>query len=544
MPKYLESFGDHLYFSNEEEQQAELRQDKPQLPSESEPKPTSHPTHPLTKALFQSIYNKGYTDGASSTFLQSLSTYFTSHPILTTTMVLLIGSGSIALSARRGTGINTTKRFLFDAGSNSSRSAKTTGSRSFGTSLTALARTPPYSSAPPGAIAGAGGEHDKALDNLREDIHAAQELFAKEEEAKVDIGTQLEGKVDVRDGTDRSSGSDSQTIMDALSQMLGQVGEGKKIVIDLSPDGNWSGPKIVDSTSTASEIDDSSIPSTYLSSSDGSGIPGEGFTPEEVQKINADTPSSPMAEIETWTKARFAIIGWGEEEVWNGTGNLTIKFWDAENPDQVINDKMIVRTLFKEGIPEAIYHNGLLFQIEETPEDLDSGESIWKFEKLLVDVKKVVEMGELQNDEVYNPSLASDPEEDLNELTMFDEMIANDRATNAHIFKDPVPIIEPKHLIKAVENGQRVEFWLDEKLGDARAVGDSGKIELWKVRVGIYELYDKPTWSELEGLVYFNGPPMKIAIEPETGYSVDLFPGDDGQYVVKGQEEAGEAFVN
>ncbi|WWC99970.1 hypothetical protein V866_006879 [Kwoniella sp. B9012] len=539
MPKYLESFGDTLYLSNEEEQQ-----DQHHLPSEHQPKPTPHPTHPLTKALFQSIYNKGFIDGASSTFLQSLSTYFTSHPILTTTMVLLIGSGSIALSARRGTGINPTKRLLFDAGSNSSRSTRTTRLRSFGTSLTALARTPPCSSTPPGAIAGAGGEYDKALDKLREDIHAAQELFANEEEAKVDIGTQLEGKVDVRDGKDRSSGSDSQTIMDALSQMLGQVGEGEKIVIDLSPDGNWSDPKIVDSTSTASEIDDSSIPSTYLSSSDGSGIPEESFTPEEVQKINAETPSSPMAKTETWTKARFAIIGWGEEEVWNGTGNLTIKFWEAGNPDQLINDKMIVRTLFSEGIPEAIYHNGLLFQIEETPEDLDSGEPIWKFEKLLVDVKKVVEMGELQNDEVYNPSLASDPEEDLNEPTMFDEMIANDRATNAHIFKDPVPIIEPKHLIGAVENGQRVEFWLDEKLGDARAVGESGKIELWKIRVGIYELYDKATWFELEGLVYFNGPPMKIAIDPETGYSVDLFPGDDGQYVVKGQEEAGEAFVN
>ncbi|WWD09695.1 hypothetical protein V865_007823 [Kwoniella europaea PYCC6329] len=550
MPRYLESFGDTLYLSNEEQHQAEQQQDKPRLPSDSEPKPTPHPTHPLTKALFQSIYNKGFIDGASSTFLQSLSTYCTSHPILTTTMVLLIGSGSIALSARRGTGFNPTKRLLFDAGSNLSRSTRSTRStreaRSFGTSLTALARTPPSSSSPQGAIAGAGGEYDKALDKLREDKHAAQDLFDKgeKEESKVDIGTQLEGKVDVRDGKDRSSGLDGQTIMDALSQMLGQIGEGEKIVMDLSPDGKWSDPKIVDSTSTASEIDDSSIPSTYLSSSDGSGTPEEGFTPEEVQKINAETPSSPMAETETWTKARFAIIGWGEEEVWNGTGNLTIKFWEAENPDQVINDKMIVRTLFKEGIPEAIYHNGLLFQIEETPEDLDSGEPIWKFEKLLVDVKKAVEMGELQNDEVYNPSLASDPEEDLNELTMFDQMVANDRATNAHIFKDSVPIIEPNHLVKAVENDQRVEFWLDEKLGDAKAVGESGKIELWKIRVGIYELYDKPTWSELEGLVYFNGPPMKIAIDPETGYSVDIFPGDDGQYVVKGQEEDGEALVN
>ncbi|OCF54361.1 hypothetical protein L486_08275 [Kwoniella mangroviensis CBS 10435] len=543
MPKYLESFGDTLYLSNEEEQQAELQQHQPQLPSKSTPLST----HPLAQALFQSIYNKGFVDGASSTIFQSLSTYFTSHPILTTTMVLLIGSGSIALSARRGTGINPTKRLLFDAGSNLSRSTRE--AKSFGTSLPTLARTPPFSS--PSASSGglAGGEYDKALDKLREDIHAARDLFDKgeKEESKVDIGTQLEGKVDVRDGKDRSSGLDGRTMLDAMSQMLaqiGEIGEGKKIIMDLSPDGKWSDPKIVDSTRSDPEIDDSSIPSTYLPSSKGPGLPEEGCTPEDVKKINAETLSSPMANSETWTKARFAIIGWGEEEVWNGTGNLTIKFWDSVNPDQVFNDKMIVRTLFKEGIPEAIYHNGLLFQIEETPEDLDSGEPIWKFEKLLVDVKKVVEMGELQNDELYNPSIASDPEEDLNEPTMFDELIANDRSTNAHIFRDAVPTIEPKHLIKAVENDQRVEFWLDEKLGDAKAVGGSGKIELWKVRVGIYELYDKPAWSELEALVYFNGPPMKIAIDPETGYSVDLFPGDDGQYVVNGQGEDGEAFDN
>ncbi|WVW82620.1 hypothetical protein I302_104631 [Kwoniella bestiolae CBS 10118] len=532
MPKYLESFGESLYPSSvdEDEQAQNQPQSDPPQQAQPQPEPNPHPTHPLSQALFQAIYNKGHHDGSSSTLLHRISNYITAHPIPSTTMVLLVTSGGYALSASTRTP-NATKRFLVDSASNKSPSM-----RMLSTTPSSMARRPPYSSSPsgPSGTEPSAQEYKEAFAKLREDLHAAQELLTTED----NIGTQLDGKVDVKDGINRSGGTKPVMLSDALLELLGRQGlqPGEKVVFDMNTKGEWSEPEIVDATEESAEGEDSSIPSTYLSNA-GKTDSSEGLTQDEVDEINAQTPSSPMADPAVWSKVRFSIVEWGEASHWDdghytGPGTLTIKMWNDEG---TISNRMTVLTSFEEGIPVSIYRNGLMFEIDETPEDLPSGEPIWKFERLLKDVKKDIEMKGLDEGELYSPTSSS--REDLDEPTFFDNIILSNREANSHIFKDPVPPTKPEDLIRAIENDQRVEFWLDEKMGYARAVGESGKVEMWKVRVGVYELYDTPTWSELHGVVYFNGPPLSITIDRESEYSVDLFPGNEGQWVVKGQEE-------
>ncbi|WWC66129.1 uncharacterized protein I206_100029 [Kwoniella pini CBS 10737] len=524
MPEYLENFGEPLYFSSIFEEEQDISQIDNQYVSPS-PEPLNSSdqifkSYPLSQALFQTIYNKGYTAGSTSSVSQQLTHWFKIHSdsIILITMLALT-TGKMALSKRPSKSIkllksNTTKQI---------RSIGNTIPNLIKLSENSKSYTTKSSSSTNEII-----EYDKIFEKLKKDllISSSQNKFQPEPEHESEPEENIKTLSDKaligfkEKGQTKFSGNTAKDIFYAMKKMkeMNLAGlNSHKIVIEYNSDGTKETK--LEPKESEEDLNDSSIPSTYYKDPEVE-IDAEDMAGEEelLSEIEEKGLSSIMALKKIWSKIEFQVVEWDETK-----GELIMNIFDPEKPDNLIHEGLKVHATFHDGIPTSIFHNGLIFEIEETQKDLIDGASIWKFSRLVEDVaSKVTEV---------------EREEEVNEPNLFDDIILSDRAKNAHIFEKSVPNTDVMSLIEAIGNEQKVEFWFDEKIGNSIAIGRTGKKENWKMRLAIYDLYEEPQWSEFTASVYFNGYPKTITLEELPEHPIPIVVCDEGQYVVRGREE-------
>ncbi|WWC58889.1 uncharacterized protein I303_101434 [Kwoniella dejecticola CBS 10117] len=548
MPTLLEYFGDLLYSNKAQSEGSpdaqQVQTDQPQSTSSEShlahsESNTTQPTHPSSQALFQSIYNKGYFDGTQTSFstptqiLQLLTTHSTGIALafsaVSFTSITML---ALALSKRSPSTSGSLRSIGLASGGSVSAYAQGKGQfrqlRLFGNSATVRSSLGAHAHSSSGAAQGplSPEEIETALEKLKEELLAAKEIFDAEAEAEESIGEQADkapggfknGQTQTQPG-----GNDAEVLLNGLKTFFEHneqgLTDGKKLVMDFFPDGTSEmslQPKDVEMEEL--EHEDSAIPSTYLKG-DTTNADIDNF-----DNVDLGGASSPMALRGLWEKVRFEPVSWDEHQ-----GEVIMRLFVDGQPDETIQEELKVQAVFKDGVPTSITHQGLVFEVDATNECLPDGAPIWKFSRLILDF--AARLNEIARDE------------EVNEANLIDQIIVSRREKNAHIFEASVVPTDLAALIDAIVQKQRVEFWLDEKIGKSVAVGAEGKKETWKVRVAMYDLYEEPQWSEMTATIHFLGFPTTITLPVGQAMAsqrdpipIPIVGCSDGQYVVSGQE--------
>ncbi|WRT64427.1 uncharacterized protein IL334_001359 [Kwoniella shivajii] len=516
MPKYLDNF--YTVYSSDQ------AADESKEPLQSV---TTQPSHPLSTALVQSIYDKAYCDGITSTFLHRAANLLNSNPI-TSTMVFIFATGAIALSSR----ITSPSKVKTILGSlkpalqqQQQQQVARKQIRLFGTTLPSFTNSSTAPSAPGPHHGNEGSElvqpkaneYDKLFEKFRQDLLVAQDQadIIEDENGSKSIACKVS-----TNGTDPvkfSSHFDANSLVDAIQYLMEQKDKGFE-----------GGSVTFESVGS-----NTSIPSTYYAEDSTTAPVTTSAVDAEHQKMideqNAQTPSQVMATEEVWSEVRFEIVSFEDIAGSDDGKYMHVDLWHTGSPDDTKSMKILAST--KDGRPTIIYHNGLLFDVVETDD-----QGIWRFENLALDLFKTMEMSRLKKGELYRPP-SSDTSGSLLDPALIDMQLHMERENNIHLFRGPVPEIDNHDLIEAIERGDRIEFWLDHKIGKTMDLRGGGRNELWTVRCANYSLYGEPEWFEVNAVVQFYGLPIGIIIDEHDQYVVDVRQGDQGQYLIKGQEE-------
>ncbi|WWC86529.1 uncharacterized protein L201_001406 [Kwoniella dendrophila CBS 6074] len=573
MPNFLGLLDNYLYSSSYNKEESDYLQsvktnslpDQPSTESSaSSNKLVGHSTYPLSQALVQSIYNKGYNEGivsSSSSVFNQLSTYISNNSTTsliafgTTIMVFLITGSSLLLTKRSG------KNLLIDNSKKTFKHFRPLVLRDFNNSSIMLARRKPSTSLSSqfskfSSELGLGAPADdetieKALNELRENLEKTAKDY---HERNTSIGKDIEDR-QIKFGDIIEDDKFGQMLADSLNQLLENrkqeqetgILKSNKISFNLNPeDTEWKQVKPISAKREAAleDMEDiSSVPSTYLTESakktkskadsnvDNNTI-DEAVQAEAEEKPEIDT--GVMTRKEIWSKARFEVVDWQADKIENGVGEMTIKLWTDGKPEEALPD-LTVLAEYEDSEPVSIFHGGLEFAILETDQDTEAGESIWRFTELIKNHNQ--ENAEENEVNEHSENEIEIPASQAEERSFFDELLYQNREKNQQLFEKPVPKVDVKELIKSIEKEEKFEFYFDEKIGNATLLKNGAKKEIWKIRLAIYTLYGEPKWSEIETLVHFKGFPTKFILDKESNYSVDIWPGSNGSWVVRGQEE-------